>query len=246
MTIRFDPARLVVTAVPKSGSTTLIAAFLVLTGYREEYPRRFLRMPGSEALLAERGLVITRMALSELNKLQSELTDYRFVTVMRDPAERLLSGYFNKINRYCKRYARLTYLWGKLRQFFAGPTAWGDINYGNRFMRARVSFDRFVAGLERHGIAWDNHFALQTHLAGTQFVAYQEIVALESLDTSLRDLLVQRGMDAKLLAPLSELPRFNATGSENDRQLLLNGSLRARIEDLYRKDYEFLGNAWHR
>lgn len=179
------------------------------------------------------------METSELKLLQSELEDYYFVTVMRDPAQRLLSGYLNKINRYCKRFARPIYLWGKLRQFLSGPNAWGDINCCNRYMRQLVSFERFVAGLERHGTDWDRHFSPQTALAETSLINYQEVIYLEVLDSALTDLLAKRGLEPEVLDRLHNLPRFNST-KRDTVQAPLTDSLLKRITALYKADYEFL------
>ncbi len=236
VTIRYTPARLVITTIPKSGSTTLIATFLVLAGFGSENPWHFIRERGAASRLAEHGLTIKAMRIEEVKHLQKEFGDYYFATVMRDPAQRLVSGYFNKINRYCKRFARPIYFWGKLRQFLQGPSSWGDINCGNYYMRQFVRFEDFLAGLEQHGTGWDKHFAPQSILAGTKKINYQDLIRLEKLDTSLTDLLAMRGIDSMSLEKLRALQRFNVTEDTNRKTLLTNSILK-RIEDLYQIDY---------
>jgi len=239
LTIQYAPAKLVVVTIPKSGSTTLMAAFLMLAGFAKENPRRFMREQNSRTLVEQKGLVIKRMEPAEIKRLQAEFEDYYFVVVMRDPAKRLLSGYLNKINRYCKKFALPIYVWGRLRQFLANPSSWGDINCCNRYMRQHVSFESFVASLEQHGISWDRHFELQTIVAATETINYQEIIHLEVLDSALADLLARRGIDRGALDSLKDMGRFNATDSDN-RQSLLTDSIQRRIASLYKNDYDFL------
>ena len=239
MTIRYAPAKLVIVTVPKSGSTTLIAAFLMLVGVVKENPRQFLRSPESITLFQQHGLEIKPMSASDIKRLQEEFRDFYFVTVMRDPAQRLLSGYLNKINRYCKRFALPIYLWGRLRQLFSNPSLWGDINCCNRYMRQFLSFEAFVAGLERHGIGWDSHFALQTEASAAGLINFQEVIHLEALDSALADLLARRGVERKILEPLKDMPHLNVT-DDDDRQSLLTDSMKKRIASLYKRDYDFL------
>ncbi|MGD9916812.1 MAG: sulfotransferase family 2 domain-containing protein [Paenirhodobacter sp.] len=244
LTIRFDPARLILVVIPKSGSTTLISAFLILAGLGEQAatPRQFRRSEGSAALMAERGLAIDAIEREALAQLRSDLPDYRFVTVMRDPAQRFLSGYFSKINRFCKRFAKPVYYWGKLCQAFEGPKAWGDVNRGNAHMLRHVSFERFVAGFEEHGTEWDSHFALQSRMIGLAEIGYDRVIPLETLDADLPRILAELGVAPEVLARLTEMPRMNRTAKDGDgRQALLTPEMRARIAALYREDYDSLG-----
>jgi hypothetical protein len=191
--------------------------------------------------MSHQGLVINKLDAEEILKLRELYPDYLFVTVMRDPAERLVSGYFSKINRFCKKFARPLYAWGKLRQLLAGPTAWGDVNVGNRYMRKFISFDEFVAALEFYGTDWDAHFALQSKLNGIAQVNYDQVIRLESLDTDLLVLLKERGLPAETLSRLQSIPRLNKTGSsEKEGQSLLTSQLQKRIAAIYRQDYEHL------
>lgn len=246
LVIRYEPARLTMVVIPKCGSTTLISTFLILAGLGDKAraPRQFRRSEGSTALMAAHGLTMEAMPLPALIALHETHPEDRLVTVMRDPAQRFLSGYFSKINRFAKRYAKPVYLWGKLCQAFEGPRAWGDVNRGNRHMLAHISFERFLRGFEEHGTEWDSHFASQARMIGLGRLRYDRIFALERLDSELIPALAEFGVPAEALARLEALPRMNRTSRAGDgREALLTPEIRARIAKLYTDDHVALGGA---
>lgn len=187
LTVCYKPARLLVATTAKVGSTTLFARLLSVAGFpeAESDPRKFLRQSDTADKLKKAGLEIGHSSVENLVKLRTEHPDYMFVAIQRDPVKRLLSGYRNKTNRYCKRYMRMVYAYSKLRQFVKGPPDWGNINVGNSYMRKFLSLEQFVAGLERHGTNWDSHFATQESCIGTRQVAYDRFLRLEHLMISL-------------------------------------------------------------
>jgi hypothetical protein len=241
-TVLYKPARLMVVTSPKVGSTTILSIFVTLAGFEEHAkdPRKFLRMDSSAEKLADKGLTMVDMTAKEIADVREAHPDYTFVGVMRDPTQRLVSGYFNKINRFAKRFAKPVYFWGKLRQILAGPPKWDDINVGNGHMQKFISIEQFVSGMEEHGTEWDNHFALQSRMTGMKDVRYEHVLLLEDLNRVLPDILADCGVDAQDLARLPGVPRLNAVKGSRDFASTLGPDLQARIKALYQEDYDWL------
>ncbi|MCT2540975.1 sulfotransferase family protein [Sedimentimonas flavescens] len=242
--IHYAPAKLVVVLVPKCGSTTMIAAFLTLAGLGAHVPtaRNFIRSDEGRAQMHAAGLEVRPVRFEELAQMQQRDPGYRFLTVLRDPTERFVSGYFSKINRYAKRFARRAYLWGKLRQALSGPRAWPHIEQANRHIRKLIPFEQFVSGMERHGTEWDSHFRPQGQTVGHELIRYDRVLMLETLDAALIPTLQDLGFDTAELALLKTLPRKNPTQTpQTTRGQLLTPDLRARIARLYHDDLRFLG-----
>ena len=241
-TVLFAPAGLMVVTSPKVGSTTILSAFVTLAGFQDRAhdPRKFLRTEGSAEMLAEQGLTAADMTAKEIADVRQAHPDYTFVGVMRDPTHRLVSGYFNKINRYSKRFAKTVYIWGKLRQFCEGPPKWDDINRGNNHMRKFISIEDFVTGMERHGTEWDEHFAMQSRMTGMSDVQYEHLLRLEDLDDALPVILADCGVAPEALARLPSIPRLNAVKDSRGLADSLSEDLQTRIKALYQEDYDWL------
>jgi len=241
ITILYRPARLLVVTTPKVGSTTLFSAFLTLAGFGAEAhdPRKFLRTPDNTEKVQAEGLTIQHRPVKEIEEMRRDLTDYKFAVVMRDPVHRLVSGYINKTNRYCKRYSKTTYVYGKLRQLLRGPAKWSDINCGNEYMRRSLSLENFVSGLERHGTEWDSHFAGQSQVVGLDMVNYDRLLRLDELDHALPRLLDDCGVEAETMSRLATLPRLNRAPGSADLAGSISPDLVARIKQLYLSDFQY-------
>ena len=242
--IHYAPAKLVVVLVPKCGSTTMIAAFLTLAGLGAHVSnaRSFIRSSKGIAQMRAAGLEIRPMPFAELAQMQQSDPSYRVLTVLRDPTQRFLSGYFSKINRYAKRFDRGAYLWGKLRQGLRGPGAWPHIEQANRHIRKLITFDQFVSGMEQNGTEWDSHFRPQGQIIRQELIRYDRVLMLETLDEALVPALHDMGFSKSQLAALDSLPRKNPTQtSQSSRGQLLTPELRSRIARLYQDDLRFLG-----
>ena len=242
--IHYAPAKLVVVLVPKCGSTTMIAAFLTLAGLGAHVPtaRNFIRSDEGKAQMRAAGLEVRPARFTELAQMQQNDPTYRFMTVLRDPTQRFVSGYFSKINRYAKRFARGAYLWGKLRQALSGPGAWPHIEQANRHIRKLIPFEQFVEGMERHGTEWDSHFRPQGRIVEQDLIRYDRVLMLETLDEALIPTLQDLGFGTAELEVLKTLPRKNPTKtSQATRGQLLTPDLRERIARRYQDDLRFLG-----
>jgi len=231
------PSRLLFVLTPKCGSTSLISTFLILAGLPEaaRAPRSFRRTPDSTAEMATKGLSIIDGTLADLIAARAANPGFRLLAVVRDPTDRLISNYFNKLNRYAKRHARLAYVWGKLCQLAEGPKAWPDVTRGNRHMQRLLGFEHFLSGLGRHGTEFDIHYAAQSGLLGLQQLTYDRLFRLETLDQDLLPGLAASGMPPECLDRLTALPRMNRT-REDPRQstLLTPGVLRCHHPALCR------------
>lgn len=242
--IHYAPAKLVVVLVPKCGSTTMIAAFLTLAGLGAHVPtaRNFIRSDEGKAQMRAAGLEVRSARFTELAQMQESDPAYRFLTVLRDPTQRFVSGYFSKINRCAKRFARRAYLWGKLRQALSGPGAWPHIEQANRQIRKLIPFEQFVSGMERHGTEWDSHFRPQGQIIGRELIRYDRVLMLETLDEALIPALQGLGLGSAQLMALESLPRKNPTKTpQAKRGHLLTPDLQSRIARLYQDDLRFLG-----
>ncbi|MCE5973270.1 sulfotransferase family protein [Sinirhodobacter sp. WL0062] len=242
--IHYAPAKLVVVLVPKCGSTTMIAAFLTLAGLGAHAlsTRNFIRSEEGRAQMLAAGLEVRVARFTELTQMQKSDPGYRFMTVLRDPTQRFVSGYFSKINRYAKRFARHAYLWGKLRQALSGLGAWPHIEQANRHIRKLIPFEQFVAGMERHGSEWNSHLSLQGRIIGEDLIRYDRVLMLETLDEALMPTLREMGFGTAQLAALETLPRKNPTLTPPAaRGQLVTPDLQARIARLYQGDLRLLG-----
>jgi hypothetical protein len=238
--ISHTPSGLMAAVTPKCGSTSMISLFLHLAGLPKAAarPRNFLRRADATAVMAAQGLTIKDGPASMIDAARRAHPELRLIGVTRDPYTRLVSGYHSKINRYTKRFARSIYILGKLGQFCEGPDAWPDGTFANRHMQRFLPFAAFVAGLERHGIGFDLHFAPQAELLDYPQHQYDHLFRLEDLQTELTPQLAAMGIEAHWLTLLSTLPRANATAAAKRHNTLLTADLRARIARLYAVDFQ--------
>lgn len=241
--IEFTPARLMHVALPKTGSTSLMACYLMMAGLAgsPDAVRPFLRSKDNKAVLRKAGLVFRRVDAAKLAQLREERPDWALLATVRNPYDRALSNWFSKINRYTKRFAPGLYAYGKLRQFLSGPRGWPDIGFANRPMQARLPFPAFLDGLIRHGIDFDNHFRQQADLLSIDTVRYDRLFRLEEFDATFLPALQELGVPADLTRRLSAIPHSNETGSRARAAALLTDQARHQIEMLYDRDFRLLG-----
>jgi len=160
--------------------------------------------------------------------------------VARDPYTRVASNYHNKINRYAKRFDLCAYLCSYLGQALGGTTAWRSRGDRIRRMRAGISFDRFVRGLQRHGVAWDEHFRLQTQVLRVEDVSYHKIVRMEHLAAGLREVFACAGVGVAGETAIARLAWLNRSDTAKAPDLWTPAA-RAIVADIYRRDFETLG-----
>jgi len=236
-----EPYKLIYRPVPKCASTTLINLLAELGGLgsssrpRSALPRvRAGKVPGPDATCT------VRCDGKELVDFARRYTDYFWFSVVRDPYARVASNYHNKLNRYAKRFALGAYLRGYVGQVLNGRAVWKGGYDRTRRMQARIPFERFVRGLQRHGIGWDPHFVPQTKVLYVGDVRYHYLVKMECLTDALGEMFAQAGVGEAGKAAVARLAWLNRSGG-GKAQNLWTPATRSIVADLYRCDFEALG-----
>lgn len=241
--ILYEPGRLMYVTTPKCGSSSMVNLFLTMAGFdpRDRQIRKLAWAASADGRLAERGLSIRQADTADMLAIRAEHPDHRLMANIRNPYDRVLSNYFNKLNRYAKRFDRPTYRYGKLRQFLEGPKSWPLVARGNAYMQRRLGFQALLDGLDRHGVGFDAHYALQCELLALDRLTYDRLFRLETLDADFRDAMAAAGLPARALARLRAMPRNNRTEYRGDQDRLLTPEARAIIARLYAADFAALG-----
>jgi hypothetical protein len=240
--------RLIYRPLQKCASTTVINFIGDLAGHGDRRAGRdFLPFAAAaEATPGQGGTYAVKVPSAAIAAFVERYAGYVWFSVIREPYGRLKSNYFNKLNRYARRFEPLVYLRAYLRVAAAGRAFWRPGHEADRAasMQARISFPRFVAGLERHGIAWDVHFATQADLLRTDVIPYRRLVRMEELADGLRAVVADAGATAAAAPALESLRRLNrsSAGSAADRELWTDAT-RRMAADLYRRDFATLGYA---
>jgi hypothetical protein len=233
------PRRLVYAELPKCASTTMHKLFLDVSGIQTDLEPHYAiwREPLAAARRAA-GLEAFEIADDALAGFVRRHDGYRFFTVVRNPYGRCLSGYGQQVRRYAKRFHRLAFARAKLRQLVS-PRLPGDAATPHRVvtetLQRTIPFRSFVAGLQRHGTAFDKHFELQSNVVRLGRVPYDTLVQMEDLAAGLRGLFTAAG-------DLDAIPACNVTrtGAAVER---LEPDLKRAIHALYEPDFRNLGYA---
>ncbi|MBS3647874.1 sulfotransferase family 2 domain-containing protein [Pseudaminobacter sp. 19-2017] len=226
--------------VPKCATTTLIDLFARIHERpmkgKDRHDLHFV--PYQPPVRAEEPVVI-RLDNSDLPRLREELNDYLWFTVVRDPHERIVSNYADKLNRFCRRFRRPIYVRAKLVQFVRGPKAWKDSNSVDDFYQSHVAFSEFLESLMKHGIDWDPHYRLQISFVQQGKVQYDAVLRLENLRDSLVDFLETRGMPQQVVDCARTMRKLNSGRRSGPDVYSLTE--RPKVAQLYRPDFEALG-----
>lgn len=199
--------------------------------------RDFAWKANADGSLAKVGLIMRQLAPGEVRRLRDLYPDYRFLANVRDPYARAVSNYFSKINRYCKHFDRTSYLRGKVGHLLKGPKTWSDGRVANGFMQDRISFAQMLAGLQRHGVDFDAHFAQQSDLLQLDHIRYDRFLRLEALDTEFRTAMTDLGLPPDMLSRLGSIPRRNFSAYRGTEADLLTDATKAAIRALYPDDF---------
>ena len=242
-----EPRRLIYRPLAKCASTTVIDFLGDLGGYGERRDRRsFLPRRSGDVAPGAGETYEVRCSADMLAGFVGRYADYVWFSVVREPYGRVKSNYFNKLNRYARRFEPRVYVAAYLQQLLAGRALWRPGNEQNRakHLRKHISFPRFVDALRRHGIDWDIHFALQTDLLRGDVVPYHRLIRMESLLEGLRDVVELVDATAEAKPALENLKRLNSSsGSPAAEGELWTPECRRIVADLYRRDFDELGYA---
>jgi hypothetical protein len=235
--------RLATMLVPKCASTTLVS---VLARLHEQPPQKRDR-DALDAIYSskpeiDRHSPLIALRETRIAEAREAFDDYTWFAVVRDPYDRLLSNYHNKINRFCAEFRKDLYLRYKMVQVFQGPASWRDVRRAMPYLHSHVTYREFVETLQRHGVDWDRHFKKQSDILCLDKVVYARLVRLESFDQELTDLLRDAGVPAAKLAQIDKAARLNASGptaAESSEEI----AQRPAVHELYKDDFRRLDYA---
>lgn len=238
-----EPLRVIYRPLPKCASTTLfrllgeVGGVRLVDGVRDSLPRREAEVgPGAG------GAYVVACEADETAALRRRYEGYVWFTVVRDPYDRVVSNYRNKLNQYARRFEPRVYMGSYVAQAFSGPACWASQAHRIGWMGRRIPFPRFVESLRRHGTGWDTHVKPQVvHLRPDQ-VGYDRIVHMEALAAGLLEVFAASAGRAAAEAAVARLGRLNASAAEG-RADPWTPALRRIAADAYRGDFERLGYA---
>lgn len=238
-----EPCRLIYRPLPKCASTTMYSLLATLgaagTGGPTGNPRRTLALIRGEPTPGRGGSYEAAVPRDAIARLLRRYEGYRAFSVIRDPFDRTVSNYHNKLNRFARRFAPSLYAASYVAPLASRPhtlTGAGRI----RWLQRRISFDAFVERLGEAGVAWDIHFRPQVHLLALDEVPYDRLIPMESLVTGLRELLADRGGSGLVREALGNLGRWNSSSGPRGRDPWTSRT-RSIIGSIYAADLDRLG-----
>jgi len=240
--IVYEPGRLFYVLTPKCGSSSMVNVFLTMAGFdpKDGAIRQLAWKAKADGSLAAKGLHISQETTETVLAAAERFPDFRRIANVRNPYDRILSNYYNKLNRYTKAHARSVFYYGKFRQLLEGPKAWPLVNRGNAHMQQRLPFEAMLEGLLTHGVDFDAHYALQTQLLALDRLSYDRLFRLETLDADFRAAMDKMGLPAEALDRVKALPRNNRSDYAGKVDTLMTPRARAMIARLYATDFRRL------
>ena len=230
--------------VPKNASTTMTSAIFHLAGIDTDVEQPLDLFHDQSFTSKFESIGLERHVFSsqvELERFFEHYSSYLWITSVRDPVGRVISSYFNKLNRYTKRFAKSVYLYGKAAQAVAGPSAWSNNRLAIEAMRRKMSLDDLVVGLEKNGTDFDLHFQPQSNFLMPDIIRLDRVIRVEHLEAdfrSLADSVRPTGSDSW------KPPTLNSTTKERGRtDVILSSATRRRIHSIYSSDYKILDYA---
>ena len=203
--------RFVYVPVPKSGSTTMDRVLRIIHGMDESGHRidteqvvRYTvgRKPDGD-------LETLLVPLADVERFTNELKDYAWMSVVRNPYDRLVSMYNYDVRRYAKHFDRRTYLYAGLLKRAAFVLGRDPRETQRNTIRQRIGFDAFVRGLDKYGTDFDIHFMRQADILFYDLVAYDRLIDVTRLASDLPPLLADLGVEKDLVERLMPLSRTN-------------------------------------
>ena len=191
----------------------------------------------AQMLQEQYGLSAKSLSTKQTIDLKNKHPEYKWFTIVRDPYRRSLSNYFNKLNRFTRRYRRDIYIWGKLQQFLGGPKAWKSSLSAMESMKRQISFEEMLLGLKKYGICIDGHYMLQTEHCRFGEIEYDKIMRMEELADSLPKFFESANADTTSL----NLKKENQTVYTNNYNDYYTPLAKEIVEELYAVDFEKLG-----
>lgn len=241
--IEFLPARLLHVTPPKTGSTSLLRAYMELASLASAGTpvRSAYRAAKQSGGAVQAGLYLHLVETRRLEEFISYRQGWHVICTVRNPYDRAVSNWHSKLNRYAKKYDFMTYIIGKICQLLEGPSAWPHIERANIHMQKRIPFHSMILGLARNGVEFDNHFEQQSRLLMLDRIKYENMIRLETMEADLLQALAKSGVSADLLAKLAKFPHLNRTHQKSIQSPLLDAEIIALIDKIYTDDKRLLG-----
>jgi hypothetical protein len=236
-----EPLKLVYRPLPKCASTSMIKLFEALGGISSSTSTRdSLAIASLAGPTPSAKCYVIRCRDSEVDQLVGRFAGYRWISVVRDPYQRLVSNYWNKLNRYARRLEPKAYWLSLIAQFSASPRHWRSPTKRRESIQSRIPFERFVLQLQRSGIRWDVHYRRQADMLLLDRLSYDHLVQMESLDTQLPTAFEGLGEAVEWRPAISRIGRLNASMDQRSLELWTPVSRQAATA-MYWDDFAPLG-----
>lgn len=234
--------------LPKCASTTmysLLAALGEADGKTQAgNPRRLLPLIRGEPTPDRGGSYEAAVPRQAVARTLRRFQDYRTFSVIRDPFDRTVSNYHNKLNRFARRFTPALYAASYIAPAVSRLRAVTSIER-IQWMQQHVPFDDFVERLGVEGVSWDVHFRPQVQLLALDELRYDRLIPMEELLPRLRQLLADCGVGERVHGALGHLGRWNASAAVRKADPW-TARTRAVVGSIYAADVDRLGYAFRR
>lgn len=206
-----EPYRLIYRPLPKCASTTMYSLLATLGGGGQAgNPRRVLPLIRGEPSPGRGGSYEAAVPRDAVARALRRYDGYHAFSVIRDPFDRTVSNYHNKLNRFARRFAPALYAASYIGPVVSRPhrvTSVARI----RWLQRHIPFESFVERLGSAGVAWDVHFRPQVQLLALDELHYDRLIPMETLLDGLRELLAGRDETGRVHDALGHLGRWNSS-----------------------------------
>jgi len=238
--LKSEATRLIYVPNPKAASSSIYKVMLTLAGVDLSIPaRKAFRSDRLSAGIRQAGVENVIVDAAKIGHYRKAHPDYFWFSFVRNPYDRVVSNYNNKLNRYAAEFVRNAYLVAKLKQIARGPRAWQSHLVCVDYLKRMISFDAYVRGLDEHGIDFDQHFRQQSRILRLANVGYDFIGKVEDFAKDIRTVAEAAkgggGLDD------GALPRENASRQDKRPDEFFTPELRDIVHRLYRPDFEVFG-----
>ncbi|MBM4011926.1 MAG: sulfotransferase family protein [Planctomycetes bacterium] len=207
-------------------------------------PRRVLPMIRSEPTPGRGGSYEAAVPREAVARTLRRFHDYRIFSVIRDPFDRIVSNYHNKLNRFARRFAPALYAASYIAPAISRLRTVTSVER-IRWVQRHVPFDDFVERLGVEGVSWDVHVRPQVQLLALDAIRYERLIPMEELLPGLRQLLAAGSAGERARGALGHLGRWNASSGLREVGPW-TARTRALVGSIYAADLDQLGYAVRR
>lgn len=173
----------------------------------------------SEAELERLGGKKHRASKLSLRSVPDNLSKYRSLLVLRDPADRCLSAFLDKFSNQKEKYSGY-----------------------EKFELTPQGFERFVSWLPDGGLDQDLHWDLQWNAIVFPMPFYTYVIRFENLNEKLPEVMMDAGYSKTLFEEEAIKKKIlrNKTFASDKRDDWISTELRKRLEKIYEKDHDII------